>query len=65
MHYNMLLVAQKMAPCWGATVVDGHEGMEGDGPVAGTPAPHRIALASLTTWLRTGWLLSSWAPLVL
>jgi len=47
MHYNILLVAQKMAPFWGATVVDGYEGMEGDGPVSGTPVPHRIAFASL------------------
>jgi uncharacterized protein (DUF362 family) len=46
-NYNMLLVAQKMAPCWGATVVDGYEGMEGNGPVSGNPVPHRIALASL------------------
>jgi uncharacterized protein (DUF362 family) len=47
MNYNMLLVAQKMAPYWGATVVDGYEGMEGDGPVSGQPVPHRIAFASL------------------
>lgn len=47
MNYNMLLVAQKMAPFWGVTVVDGYEGMEGDGPVSGTAVPHRIAMASL------------------
>ena len=47
MNYNLLLVAQKMAPFWGATVVDGYEGMEGDGPVSGQPVPHRIAFASL------------------
>ncbi len=47
MNYNMLLVAQKMAPFWGATVVDGYEGMEGDGPVSGQPVPHRIAFASM------------------
>jgi uncharacterized protein (DUF362 family) len=45
-NYNMLLVAQKMAPFWGVTVVDGYEGMEGDGPVNGTAVPHRIAFAS-------------------
>ncbi len=47
MNYNLLLAAQKMAPFWGATVVDGYEGMEGDGPVSGQPVPHRVAFASL------------------
>ena len=28
-HYNMLLTAQKLQPNWGATVIDGYEGMEG------------------------------------
>jgi uncharacterized protein (DUF362 family) len=46
MNYNMMLVAQKMAPNWGVTVVDGYEGMEGRGPVGGTAVPHRIAFAS-------------------
>ena len=45
-HYNMLLTAQRMAPHWGATVIDGFEGMEGNGPASGTPVPHRIAIAS-------------------
>ncbi len=45
-HYNMLLTAQKMAPFWGATVIDGYEGMEGNGPASGTPVPSRIAIAS-------------------
>jgi uncharacterized protein (DUF362 family) len=45
-HYNMLLTAQRMAPHWGATVIDGFEGMEGNGPSSGTPVPHRIAIAS-------------------
>jgi uncharacterized protein (DUF362 family) len=31
---------------WGVGIVDGFEGMEGNGPVSGTPVPHRIALAS-------------------
>jgi len=46
MNYNLMLVASKMAPHWGAAVVDGYEGMEGQGPTAGTPVPHRIAVAS-------------------
>ena len=31
---------------WGATVIDGYEGMEGNGPNSGTPVASRIALAS-------------------
>ena len=45
-HYNMMLTAQKMQPFWGVTVVDGYEGMEGNGPGSGTPVPHRVAVAS-------------------
>lgn len=46
MHYNMLLTAQKMRPFWGATVIDGFEGMEGNGPTSGTPVSSRLAIAS-------------------
>jgi uncharacterized protein (DUF362 family) len=45
-HYNMLLTAQKLRPNWGVTVIDGFEGMEGNGPASGTPVPSRIAIAS-------------------
>ncbi len=45
-HYNMMLTAVKMRPFWGATVIDGYEGMEGDGPGSGVPVPHRVAIAS-------------------
>jgi len=45
-HYNMLLTAQKMQPNWGAALIDGFEGMEGNGPHSGTPVPSRIAIAS-------------------
>jgi uncharacterized protein (DUF362 family) len=45
-HYNMMLAAQKLQPCWGATVIDGFEGMEGKGPGSGTAVPSRIAIAS-------------------
>ncbi len=31
MNYNLCLTAQKLAPFWGATVIDGLEGMEGNG----------------------------------
>jgi len=46
MHYNMLLTAQKMQPNWGVALIDGFEGMEGNGPTAGTPVASRIAIAS-------------------
>jgi uncharacterized protein (DUF362 family) len=47
-NYNMFLAAQRMIPNWGVGIVDGFEGMEGNGPSSGTPLspPHRIALAS-------------------
>ena len=46
MHYNIMLTAQRMKPFWGATVVDGFEGMEGNGPNSGLPVPSRLAIAS-------------------
>jgi uncharacterized protein (DUF362 family) len=45
-NYNMLLAAQKLQPNWGAAVIDGFEGMEGNGPRLGTAVPSRIAIAS-------------------
>ena len=45
-HYNMLLTAQRLVPSWGASVIDGYEGMEGNGPNSGTPVPSRLAIAS-------------------
>jgi uncharacterized protein (DUF362 family) len=45
-HYDIFLTAQKMTPFWGATVIDGFEGMEGNGPASGFPVASRIALAS-------------------
>jgi uncharacterized protein (DUF362 family) len=45
-NFNMMITAQKMAPSWGATVIDGFEGMEGNGPGSGTPVPSRLAVAS-------------------
>ena len=43
LHYNMFLVAQQVRPNF--TVIDGLEGMEGNGPVRGTAIGHGIALA--------------------
>jgi uncharacterized protein (DUF362 family) len=45
-HYNIFLTQQTMKPFLGATVIDGYEGMEGNGPSSGTPVPSRIAIAS-------------------
>jgi uncharacterized protein (DUF362 family) len=45
-HYDIMLTAQRMRPFWGATVVDGFEGMEGNGPNSGLPVPSRVAIAS-------------------
>ena len=45
-HYNMMVTAQRMQPHWGATVIDGFEGMEGNGPGSGTPVESRVAIAS-------------------
>jgi len=46
-NFNMFLAAQRMLPTnWGIGVVDGFEGMDGNGPMAGSPVGHRIALAS-------------------
>ena len=45
-HFDMLLTAQRLRPYWGAAVIDGYEGMEGNGPTSGTPVPSRIAIAS-------------------
>ena len=43
-HYNMMVAAERLN--WGASVIDGYEGMEGNGPNSGNPVPSRIALAS-------------------
>jgi len=46
MHYNMLLTAERMRPNWGLAIIDGFEGMEGNGPNSGTPVASRVAIAS-------------------
>lgn len=46
MHYNITLTAQRMKPFWGAAVIDGFEGMEGNGPNSGLPVASRLAIAS-------------------
>jgi uncharacterized protein (DUF362 family) len=43
LHYNMHLVSKNILPNF--SIIDGVEGMEGNGPVRGTPVNHKIALA--------------------
>ncbi len=43
---NIALTAKRMRPFWDATVIDGFEGMEGEGPLRGTAVPSHIAIAS-------------------
>ena len=45
-HVDIALTAQKLQPYWGAAVLDGWEGMEGNGPTGGNAVPSRIAVAS-------------------
>ena len=45
-HFDIFLTAQRLRPFWGATIIDGFEGMEGNGPSAGLPVPSRLAIAS-------------------
>lgn len=45
-NYNIYMVAQRLAPHWNLAVLDGYEGMEGNGPIGGDAVPHRIAIAS-------------------
>ena len=45
-HVDIALTAQRLQPFWGAAVLDGWEGMEGNGPNDGTLVPSRIAIAS-------------------
>ncbi|MGD0578042.1 MAG: DUF362 domain-containing protein [Bryobacteraceae bacterium] len=45
-HYDVMVTAQKLSPNWGIGVLDGFEGMEGEGPSQGTPVASRLAIAS-------------------
>jgi uncharacterized protein (DUF362 family) len=48
LNYNLFALAQQLHPH--LAVLDGYDGMEGNGPVAGTAVDHRIAVAGLD-WL--------------
>jgi uncharacterized protein (DUF362 family) len=43
LHYNMYLIAPQILPDF--AIIDGVEGMEGNGPISGTPVAHKIAMA--------------------
>ncbi len=45
-HFDIFLTMQRLQPTLGATVIDGFEGMEGNGPNSGLPVPSKIAIAS-------------------
>ncbi|HVN56849.1 MAG TPA: DUF362 domain-containing protein [Bacteroidales bacterium] len=47
-NYNLYVTAPKLHPH--LAVIDGFEGMEGNGPNSGTPVDHRVCVAS-TDWL--------------
>ena len=47
-NYNLFALAPVLHP--DLAVIDGFEGMEGDGPNAGTPVDHRVCVAG-TDWL--------------
>jgi uncharacterized protein (DUF362 family) len=46
MNYSMAITAKKLSANWGAALIDGYEGMEGNGPAGGTAVPMHIAIAS-------------------
>jgi uncharacterized protein (DUF362 family) len=45
-NHNLYVAAKRMMGNWGVGIIDGYEGMEGNGPWSGTPVAHRIAVAS-------------------
>jgi uncharacterized protein (DUF362 family) len=47
-NYNLAALASRLHPH--LAVIDGFEGMEGDGPINGTPVDHRVCVVS-TDWL--------------
>lgn len=47
-NYNMAMLARRLHPT--LSLIDGYEGMEGNGPTLGTPIDHRICIAS-QDWL--------------
>lgn len=48
LNYNLFALAQRLHPH--LAVIDGFEGMQGNGPVGGTPVEHRVSVVGLD-WL--------------
>jgi uncharacterized protein (DUF362 family) len=46
MNYSMAITALHMRHNWGVAVIDGFEGMEGNGPISGTRVDHRVCVVS-------------------
>ncbi|HTY61890.1 MAG TPA: DUF362 domain-containing protein [Acidobacteriota bacterium] len=49
-NYNLAALAPRLHPH--LAVIDSFEGMEGDGPISGTPVDHRVCVASDKDFLR-------------
>lgn len=45
-NINIHQMARELKRYWGVAVIDGYEGMEGNGPAWGTAVPSRVAIAS-------------------
>ena len=50
-NYNLFALASRLHPH--LAVIDGYEGMEGEGPGHGTPVDSRVCVASRTGWRPT------------
>jgi uncharacterized protein (DUF362 family) len=46
MNNNLAVVSKKLSTFWGCGLIDGFEGMEGNGPTGGSAVPMHVALAS-------------------
>lgn len=55
-NFNLFILAQKLHPHLAA--IDGFQGMEGNGPMRGTPVDHKVAIAS-PDWLAADRILQS------
>jgi len=47
-NYNLFMLSEKLHP--DLSIIDGFQGMEGNGPIGGTPVDHKVAIAS-TDWV--------------
>lgn len=47
-HFNLFTLSTNLRP--DLAIIDGFEGMEGNGPIGGTPVEHKVAVAS-TDWV--------------